>query len=77
MTLREKYPTAKYDPDPDCRFCMGRGERTVKTDVRGTFDTCCICIFLGDVAEEERAEIAKGLGRAAKKALADLREGRF
>ena len=78
MTVREKYPTAHYDPDPECRFCKGRGERTIKpkTPDEEPFDTCCICIFVGG-PREDREEIARALGNAAKKALADLRAGRF
>lgn len=49
--LKIKYPTSKYDPDPDCPACHGTGERLVHLP-GGEFTqeqdavTPCICIFV-------------------------------
>lgn len=59
MTVREKYPTAKYDPDPECQKCKGTGDRQVEGR-----DLPCICIFIGD--REFRKVAAEGLAKVAR-----------
>ncbi len=42
--LREKYglgPGAKYDPNPDCTWCKGTGERPVKDGL-----SFCGCLYI-------------------------------
>jgi hypothetical protein len=69
MTLKEKYPNAKYPPNPSCKFCLGTGERhkTINSMVKKTY--ACACLFLHpDYCEEVAIEIAK----AAKKLKSDI-----
>lgn len=72
--LKEKYPTSNYDPDPECRFCKGSGERFIQGDESWLYP--CICIFVGG-SREEREEIASGLERVAKQELEELRKKGF
>lgn len=60
--LREKYRLegGKYEPNPNCKFCKGTGEKTVKRTGALTF---CICLYvapdLSDFAGDELGKIAK------------------
>ncbi|MEN6620362.1 MAG: hypothetical protein ABFD50_02270 [Smithella sp.] len=67
-SLRIKYPTASYDPDPDCPYCHGIGERKVHLSA-GEFIqesdviTPCICIFVEhDFAKKIGPVIGKWAG---------------
>jgi len=44
--LRVKYDLrgGNYDPNPDCKFCNGTGEKRIKSTGKMTF---CICLFVG------------------------------
>lgn len=61
--LRAKFgfKGGSYDPKPDCKFCKGTGEKTLKSG-KTTF---CICLFVGhdmsDLAGETLAATAKKL----------------
>ena len=67
--LKIKYPTSKYEPDPDCQACHGTGELLVHLS-GGEFtqeqdvDTPCICIF---VEHYFARKIAPVLGKWARK----------
>ena len=62
--LRQKYRLegGKYEPKPDCKFCNGTGERTVKATGELTF---CICLFvapeMSDFAGESLGAVARGM----------------
>lgn len=61
--MREKYKFngGNYDPNPQCKFCNGAGERLVKTDPpRMTF---CICLYVAPDMSDFAGEM---LGRTAK-----------
>ncbi len=52
--LKEKYPTSRHAPKPDCTRCHGRGERWVQAS--GPFSAKwkpCMCIFV----EHEHVEL--------------------
>ncbi len=44
--LKQKYKLekAKYEPNPDCRFCKGAGERPIKREPDKMMH--CVCLFL-------------------------------
>lgn len=52
----------KYEPKPDCKFCVGTGERKLKHRAGETF---CICLYvepsLSDFAGESIAETVNKL----------------
>ena len=66
--IRRKYQMdgGDYEPNPDCKFCEGTGERTVKRTGQQTF---CICLF---VAPEASNEIGQMLGEFAQRRLAEF-----
>jgi len=74
--IREKYQLgdgAKYEPNPNCKFCKGTGEKTIK---RGRFagePSFCICLF---TEPEFSNELGSMLGGWAKKQLDEM-ETRF
>lgn len=61
--LRKKYRLegGKYEPNPDCKFCKGAGERTVKSTGKMTF---CVCLFIEPGFSNEMGTM---LGETAKK----------
>lgn len=58
--LRSKYgfEGGNYEPNPQCKFCRGSGERTSKAGLR-----FCICLFvehsLSDFAGDSLSQVAK------------------
>lgn len=47
--LRIKYPkhtSAKYEPNPNCKYCHGSGER--KTANKDYPVTICLCTYIND-----------------------------
>ena len=62
--MRQKYRLegAKYEPNPECKFCQGAGERPLKHREGMTF---CICLFvnheMSDFAGDSLAATAKKL----------------
>ena len=79
MTLSEltqKYGLrgAKYEPNPDCKFCKGTGEKPLKRKRHNILTgeelpdthTFCICLYVDHSASNE---IGGMLGSFAKKQL--------
>lgn len=63
--LQAKYPdftAIKYDPKPDCKFCKGTGERTLRDGDR-KYPCICACVQhdLSDFAGETLGEVARKL----------------
>ena len=65
--LQERYPSAKYEPAPDCHRCAGSGERQINGAIYP-----CPCLFL---APDHREQSLAILGKVASAALAELRAG--
>lgn len=67
--LRTKYRLGggKYEPNPNCKFCKGTGEKPVKSQNRLTF---CICLF---VAPDMSDFAGDGLAAVAKKMKSKLK----
>ncbi len=67
--LKQKYKLdlAKYEPNPDCKFCSGTGEKPIKSTGKLTF---CICLF---VAPDMSDFAGESLGKFAKKLREDLK----
>ena len=55
--VRSKFPTVKYAPRVNCKYCNGTGERLTRPGLP------CICVFvdhdLCDFAAESLAETAR------------------
>lgn len=63
MRAKYKFEGGTYDPNPNCKFCKGAGERMAKTDPpRMTF---CICLYvdpgMSDMAGEMLGKVAKAI----------------
>jgi hypothetical protein len=63
--LREKYPTASRDPDPDCKRCKGAGERFIErqSEFFKPGWVPCICIFVDHDAAQEVGQMLAELAR--------------
>lgn len=66
--LKIKYPTSKYEPDPNCKYCHGTGEKITHLQKSEFIDeqdviSPCICIF---VEHEFAKKIAPIIGKWAK-----------
>lgn len=68
QSLREKYGESaiKHEPDPECKYCKGEGERLVKSLNQWTF---CACVFF----KKEDMFLAGMLSEFATKELKRLR----
>lgn len=67
--LKKKYKLegARHDPNPDCKFCKGTGERRVKSTGELTF---CICLFV----DHDMSDLAGDLlGEFARKQLKKMK----
>ena len=64
--LKQKYrlDLAKYEPNPNCKFCKGSGEKPIKRQPGEI--TFCICLF---IEPEFSDEIGGLLGQFATKQL--------
>ena len=69
--LKEKYKleSAMYEPNPECKFCNGNGEKPVKRQTGEL--TFCICLF---VESNFSDEIGGLLGSFAKRQLEEMHE---
>jgi len=63
--LKKKYPGVNFNhnPNPECKFCKGSGERKIKRTGKLTF---CICTF---VDRSFSNEAGKALGEFARREL--------
>jgi len=57
--LKQKYPTSNFPPKPDCKFCGGTGERSLRSGRK----VACICLFVEHSAAEEVLETMSDLAR--------------
>jgi len=69
--LRQKYHLegGKYEPKPDCKFCKGTGERTIKTTGNLTF---CICLFVAPEMSELAGTTLGAAARGMKDEIPDI-----
>ena len=58
-----------HDPNPECAFCHGTGERDIKS--RPGEKTFCICLFVDHSVSDE---IGQSLGQFATKQLDRLND---
>lgn len=79
IDLRIKYPTASYDPDPDCPYCHGTGERIVhfyanEFTIEHDTTSPCICIFVEHKFAKKIAPIIGNWARKMLKGVEDEKE---
>lgn len=71
--IRKKYHNTKYDPDPNCEKCKGKGENYISKRSAVTGEPlgwhACACIYIRhDWAPEAR----RMLGEAARRVLNEM-----
>lgn len=71
--LKQKYKLqgGNHEPNPNCKFCKGSGEKPIKS--RPGDLTFCICLFVDHSASDE---IGTSLGQFATKQLEEMKRDR-
>lgn len=70
QSIRSKYNLsagAKYEPNPQCKFCKGTGERAVPRTGKTTF---CICLYASPDMSNEAGLM---LGKVASEMLKNMK----
>lgn len=68
LKVRYKLDKAKYEPNPNCSFCHGAGEHSIKA--RPNKMIFCICLFVAPDLSDEAGNV---LGLLAKQELEKIR----
>ncbi len=71
--LKAKYPPhvkMRHGPNPNCPYCKGTGEKTVKLST-GPYQTVCMCTY---VDHSVSTEMIGALAETATKVLKEFRD---